>query len=169
MNYFRSLLIGISCFLTLGVADSVSAEDITLARKVVENVKDAAAFLSENGEAGLAEFNNPESRFAKGDAYVFIFDCASGTLAAHPHSPKLIGKNLKGMKDRDGHLFFVQLCEAGENPKGGWVEYWWPKPGEKSPSRKISYALAAPGTRYTPIAGIYDDNVSVDELARLLE
>jgi len=27
-----------------------------------------------------------------------------------------------------------------------WIEYWWPKPGEKEGSRKLAYGLSAKGT-----------------------
>jgi len=49
----------------------------------------------------------------------------------------------------------------------GWVEYWWPKPGEKEGSRKISYALKAGNTPYVVGAGIYDDKATIADLEKL--
>jgi signal transduction histidine kinase len=53
------------------------------------------------------------------------------------------------------------------SPSGTWNDYWWPKPGEKEPSRKITYHLSAKGTPYIVNAGVYDDKASVKELSKL--
>ena len=91
------------------------------------------------------------------------------SLVTHPIKPKLIGKDLSKLKDKNGNYFFIQLCEATKNPKGGWVEYLWPKPGEKKHSRKISYCRNIPGTPYEAGAGIYNDSITLDELEKLLK
>jgi len=54
-----------------------------------------------------------------------------------------------------------------KKPYGVWIEYWWPKPGEKEGSRKLSYLLSAKGTPYVVCAGIYDDQPSIAELSKL--
>jgi len=64
---------------------------------------------------------------------------------------------LRGTK---GTEFFPKLCQATKTPSGVWVEYWWPKPGEKRGSRKVSYALEAGDTPYIVGAGIYDDKTN---------
>jgi signal transduction histidine kinase len=81
--------------------------------------------------------------------------------------PELVGKDILQMKDTKGNAFFGHLCEAAKNPGGLWVEYWWPKPGEKDGSRKISYALNAAGTAYVVGAGIYDDQANIAGLDKL--
>jgi signal transduction histidine kinase len=81
----------------------------------------------------------------------------------------MIGKNWTGLKDVKGNLFFVQLCDAAKKAKGDWTEYWWPKPGEREPSRKISLMLQAPNTPYQVGAGIYDETASIEDLRKLLE
>jgi len=55
---------------------------------------------------------------------------------------------------------------SNKNPAGVWVE-WWPKPGEKEGSRKISYALRVSNTPYIVGAGIYDDKATIIELQKL--
>ncbi len=47
---------------------------------------------------------------------------------------------------------------------GGWFEYPFPKPGEKGPSRKVTYMLAVPGTPYVVGAGVYDETVTLEQL-----
>jgi cytochrome c len=58
----------------------------------------------------------------------------------------------------------LEISAASKTPTGGWVEYYWEKLGETTPSRKISFAIQVPGTDYTLVAGIYDDTTTVDEL-----
>jgi len=138
-------------------------------QEVIQKVKEAAAYLSKKGEAGLAEFNKKGTKWVWKDTYIFVYRCDKGVVAAHPIKPKLVGKNLMGLKDIKGNMLFVQLCDASKNPKGGWVEYWWPKPGEKKPSRKISYILQVPGQPYQVAAGIYNDKISVDDLNQMIK
>jgi signal transduction histidine kinase len=76
------------------------------------------------------------------------------------------------MRDDKDHPLFQDLCKAGANPNGGWVEYWWPKPGEAKASRKISYAHSAPVSFKSDIqvgAGIYDDKLTPEDLSKMIE
>ncbi len=145
------------------------AEDKAEPGEIVKKVQDAASVLAKSGEAGLAEFNKTDGPWVWKDTYVFVYNCEQGTIAAHPTSPHLIGKNMTGLKDIKGNLFFGQLCDAARKPKGGWIEYWWPKPGEKEPLRKISFMLQAQGTPYQVGAGIYEDAVSVQDLEKSIQ
>ncbi len=170
MTMTRKVLMGVAVLLigVAFVATSWAGEKAT-PQEVIAKVKEAAAVLEKEGSAGLAQFTNKNSKWVWKDTYVFVFNCQKGTVAAHPIKPQLAGKNLMGIKDVKGNMFFVQLCEAAKNPKGGWVEYWWPKPGEKTPSRKITYILQVPGQPYQVAAGIYDPNTSVADLNKLLK
>jgi cytochrome c len=60
------------------------------------------------------------------------------------------------------------LCETGQRPQGGWTEYLFPKPGEQEPMRKLSYSKAAEGTPYVPTAGIYSEDVTLEELEQII-
>jgi signal transduction histidine kinase len=66
-----------------------------------------------------------------------------------------------------GKKIFPEVCQATEKASGVWVEYWWPKPGEKEGSRKISYVLKAGNTPYVVGAGIYDNKVAISDLQKL--
>ncbi|MBF0495002.1 MAG: cache domain-containing protein [Deltaproteobacteria bacterium] len=144
------------------------AQGTATPQEIVKKVREAAAFLSKSGESGLAEFNKKKSNGVWKDTYIFVYDCEKGTIAAHSQQPGLIGKSLTGLKDVKGNLFFVQLCDAANKPGGAWVEYWWPKPGTKEPSRKISFMLQAGSSPYQVGAGIYDDKMSLDELHKVV-
>jgi signal transduction histidine kinase len=137
------------------------------AQEAVEKVQEAAKSLSQSGEAGLAQFNKNEGPWVWKDTYIFVLDCAKGTIAAHPFRPDLIGKDDTELKGTRGTEFFPKLCEATKTPTGVWVEYWWPKPGQKEGSRKVSYALRVSNTSYVVGAGIYDDKATITELQKL--
>ncbi len=140
------------------------AKDTTLTKKIIKKVQKAATYLSKSPKNRIKEFNLKKSKWVTRDSYLFVFKCSDGSIIAHPIKPQLIGKKLFGLKDIKGNLFFVQMCEGAKNRKGGWTEYWWPKPGEKVPSRKISLLVPVPGTEFQIGAGVYDENFSVEEL-----
>ncbi len=149
------------------VSISYSAEKAT-AKDVIKKVKQAAKFLQKHKKNGLKEFNKKNGRWVFKDSYIFVFSCSNGEIMGHPIKPQLVGKKLLSLKDIKGNLFFVQMCNSSKKKNGGWTEYWWPKPGEKKPSRKISILMKVKGTNYQIGAGIYNDSKSVNELNKLL-
>lgn len=154
--------------LSLGILPGLaSAEDPkATVDEVIAKVDEAATYLHDRGQAGFQDFNN-NARWVWKDSYVFVFNCKDDRMIAHPLRPDLVGKPILGMQDEKGHLLFKDLCAAGRNSGGGWVEYWWPKPGEAKASRKISYAKQTEVSFQSDVkvgAGIYDESVSVDAL-----
>ena len=156
-----------SGFLLAGLSGLASGQEKATAPEIVRNVQAAANTLAKSGAAGLADFGRKPSPWVWKDTYIFVLDCTKGVMAAHPMKPELVGKDVLTMKDTKGTLFFGKLCEVAKSPSGGWVEYWWPKPGESDGSRKVSYAVAASGTAYVVGAGIYDDQAAIADLAKL--
>jgi cytochrome c len=153
--------------LVLTISKVNAAEGKATAREVVEKVRQAANTLSQSGEAGPAQFYQKKSPWIWKDTYIFVFDCSKVTIAAHPIRPDLIGKDTTRLRGTKGTEFFPKLCQATKTPSGVWVEYWWPKPGEKRGSRKVSYALNAGDTPYIVGAGIYDDKTTIADLEKL--
>lgn len=151
----------------LGFSALSEGQEKAAAQEVVQKVQEAAKSLSQSGKAGLAQFDKKESLWVWKDTYVFVLDCTKGTVAAHPFRPDLVGKDDTKLKGTRGTEFFPKLCEATKTPSGVWVEYWWPKPGEKEGSRKVSYALPVSNTPYIVGAGIYDDKAIIIELQKL--
>lgn len=153
------------CFSSLAVY-AENKEQATPA-EVYAKVKQASEFLQKTGEKGLEEFMDINSRWVWKDTYVWVLQCEKGINAAHPIKPGLVGKKLMGIKDTKGKLFFAEFCSFRDNSNGGWVEYMWPKIGEKTLSRKITYILQVPGTPYQVAAGIYNDIINLDELKKI--
>lgn len=160
------VVLGLS-LLVLSLSNVSVGQEKATPQEVVQKVQQAATTLSKSGEAGLAQFNQKDGPWVWKDTYIFVFDCVRGTTAAHPIRPDLVGKDAKSLKGAKGTEFFPKLCAATTHPSGVWVEYWWPKPGEKQASRKVSYALKAANTPYVVGAGIYDDKTTVADLQKL--
>ena len=149
------------------VSASMAGESAT-PKEVVQKVDEAVQLVSKKGESCFPEFDDPNGKWVWGGTYVFIMKCENTALVTHPIKPALIGKDLSKLKDKNGNYFFSQLCEVGSTPEGGWVEYLWPKPGEKEPSRKITFCRQIPGTEFQAGAGIYDETITLKELNKLI-
>ncbi|MBC7360087.1 MAG: cache domain-containing protein [Desulfacinum sp.] len=135
-------------------------------QEVVQKVTEAAQLVAEKGEAAFAEISDKNGRFVWKDSYCFAYDM-TGTIVAHPIKPNLVGKNLMGMKDIKGKMFTAEFVSIAKSASGkGWSDYWWPKPGEKQPSLKVSYIMKVPGKDFFVGAGIYD--VSKEEAEKAL-
>jgi len=156
-------IVGVVCFFS-SAGQLAVAQDKATPQEVVKKVQEAAASLAKSGEPGLAMFNQKAAPWVWKDSYVFVLDCAKVVVAAHPMKPDLIGTNTKDAKGTD---FISQICAGAKSPSGVWAEFWLPKPGEKEPSRKIGYALKAGDTSYVAAAAIFNDTVTMKDLAGL--
>lgn len=139
--------------------------------EIVQMVRAGVELLQEKGAAGLEEINNPDlenNPWVFKGTNVFVYECDKGLMVGTAFFPKLRTKDLRTMKDIKGNMVYLQLCEAASRPDGGWVEYWWPKPGGKVPERKVAYMLQVPGAPYQVGAGIYDDEVTIESLEKFL-
>ena len=170
----HKMTLGFALALTLGSAPVLAADTSTAsAEEVVAKVHEAAQYLHDKGLAGFADFNNnKDARWVWKDSYVFVYSCRDDAMIAHPLRPDLVGKPILQMKDDKDKALFEELCKAGAKTNGGWVEYWWPKPGEGKASRKISFAHSADVSFKPDIqvaAGVYDDKLTVDDLNKIAE
>lgn len=152
-------------------------EERATPEEVIAKVRDAAALLASEGQAGLATFDSADSAFVWKDSYVFVYDCPGDVISAHPVAESR-GVSISGLRGGDGAAFGVALCAAAEKDGGSWAEYEWPRPvGEAGSSdlaysgdhvRKVSYMLAVEGTPYQVGAGIFDQTTSLEDLDALL-
>jgi hypothetical protein len=165
------LVLAASLPFTLAAAD-VSAEDLakeseaqcaaTAAQKptpqqIMQKVDEACVLLAKDGIAAFPKFKGKDSAFIFGGTYIWVHDLADCKMLMHPVKPKMEGKEYVGLKDKNGKAFFVEMSHVASNG-GGWVDYWWPKPGEKEPSLKVSYVKPVKVGDRTLVAGcgVYD-------------
>ena len=153
----KSILLSL-LIISLVMVPSVNAEEKATKEECVAKCEAAAKVLKESGrEAALQQVADPNGPFVWKDSYIFCIDKDSNAVIAHPITPKLVGKKLTGVKDKNGKLFFLEFLNVAKEQGKGWVSYMWPKPGEKEPSPKISYVYLPEGESVIFIAGIYED------------
>ncbi len=87
--------------------------------------------------------------------YFFVYN--NTTNVALPPKKELQGKDLSGLKDKNG-VFLVRDLHDKARKGGGFVEYIWPKPGAGD-ILKLSYAEMIPGTDMWIGTGVYVDNI----------
>lgn len=135
--------------------------------EVVAKVREAAAFLAAEGEAGLSVVRDAGSRFTWKDTYIFVVDCAADRVMANSRFPERVGGDIKQHTDYNGYQYGLELCRVAQSPGGGWVEYVWLRPGQDEPTRKISFVTSVDGHPYQLGAGIYDTSVTIEELSAI--
>jgi methyl-accepting chemotaxis protein len=126
------------------------------AKEIAALVDKAAALAESKGKSAFPEFKKKGSEWFKGETYIFILDMNGDTLM-HPADPELETKNILELKDVNGKAFIREFAETAKKGSG-WVDYMWPKPGEQSPSKKVSYLKGAKlptGETVIVGAGIY--------------
>lgn len=132
-------------------------------RDLVSLVKDAVALVRAKGEAVFTEFRQPDSRWRKGESYIFVLD-PEGNMPVHA-DPELEGKNQLELKDINGKPIIRGLIAAATGVRGkpeGWYHYQWPVPGGLLPRWKSSYVqlVKAPnGKDYIVGSGMYNDRM----------
>lgn len=124
------------CLCTAGLSVAIHQSSFEEARSLVEK---AVVFVQANGkEQALAEFNRPNSRFVKGDLYVFAYDL-NGVMVAHPFNRDLVGKNVLNEPDSRGKLFRKKIVELAKTMGAGWVDYTYLNPVSSKEEPKTTY------------------------------
>ncbi|MFH1683629.1 MAG: cache domain-containing protein [Candidatus Margulisiibacteriota bacterium] len=127
---------------------------------LVALVDSAASLVKEKGEAAFADLAVSDSRWNKGESYIFVLD-EKGNMIVHP-DPKLQGKNQLGLLDVNGKpliKWMVNEAISYEHKNEGWTHYQWPKPGGILPIWKSTYVKAAKtpsGKLYIVGSGAYN-------------
>lgn len=85
--------------------------------------------------------------------YLFVYDY-NGLNIAHTGQPHLEGQNLWDHQDTRGK-YVVREFSATAMSGGGYVEYYWIKPGETGEKPKLGYVEPIPNTTYWIGAGVY--------------
>ena len=127
---------------------------------IMKKVAEACALLGKKGEAAFPAFQGKDSDFIFAGTYIWIHD-QKGVMRMHPIKYKLNGKNIINLTDSNGKLFFAVMNEVCEKNGAGWVDYMWPKPGEKQPSAKTSYVKQVKYGNDTFVVGCgtYDEKI----------
>jgi cytochrome c len=133
------------------LADGAPTKD-----EVVAQVKKAIVFYKSAGkDKALAEFNNKDGQFAKGEDYVDVHD-VGGTCLAHPTTPSLVGLNRLEAADPSGKRFIKEIVDAAKSKPSGWTTYQRKNPVSGKVENKLAYWEVSDGLIFK--AGTYDPN-----------
>ncbi|PTW61650.1 methyl-accepting chemotaxis sensory transducer with Cache sensor [Breoghania corrubedonensis] len=118
--------------------------------------------LAQKGEMTVEEAQERAKRAISsmrydGDNYVFAFDYDGNTII-HA-SPKLIGKNMLGLVDKNGVKVVADLIGLARNG-GGLLSYLWPRAGEENPVPKFGWASPFAPWQWAIGTGVYIDDLT---------
>ena len=95
-----------------------------------------------------------------GDKNYFWINDSQARAIMHTAKPELEGKDLSQIKDTQGKALFVEFVRVAQaSAAGGFVDYYWPKPGMTDPVLKVSFVKRLPGWDWIVGAGVYTDDV----------
>ena len=94
-----------------------------------------------------------------GDNDYFWINDTRPVMIMHPFKPQLDGQDLSQSADPNGKKLFMAFVETCKKEGGGFVDYFWPKPGFDQPVAKISYVKLFPQWDWIIGNGLYIDDV----------
>jgi methyl-accepting chemotaxis protein len=92
------------------------------------------------------------------DGYFFILD-QKLTMLMHPVNAALVGKDQSQATDARGARFNLEMQRLCATEGGGFVPYWWPKPGVEGEFPKLSYVQLFAPWGWIVGMGVYVDGV----------
>jgi len=88
---------------------------------------------------------------SSGYFYVYDFDCVN---IAHARQKNLQGTSLYDYTDTHGKYVIRELSAMAQSG-GGYVEFYWIKPGDTGEKKKLGYVEPIPNTNYFIGSGVY--------------
>ena len=136
-------------------------------------VKDAAEMLRTQGKSAFEEFRKPESRWRKGETYIFVLD-KEGNMLVHA-DPEMENKNQLDLKDVNGKPIIRGLLAAATTlpeKQEGWFHYQWPVPDGLLPRWKscfVQLVQSPDGNEYVIGSGMYNDRMEKEFVIDMVE
>lgn len=119
----------------------------------IEDIVDRASeLIGSQGESAFARLRDKTGPFYFMDTYIFV-DTPDGVEVVNPAQPSIEGVNIIDIKDAKGHYLVRDYVAAALREGATWVDYWWYKPGENTPSHKQAYVRAVKWGAKTYIVG----------------
>ncbi|QRM56576.1 methyl-accepting chemotaxis protein [Sinorhizobium sp. BG8] len=152
---------------TQSATEEVNAER----RQMLRNVTDAAvsvvaAYEKQEKDGTLTREQAQKAAIADvmsmrfGEGGYFFINSFEGLMVAHPLNKKLIGTDVRGLKDQNGKSFNTELIGLAQNPGEGFVDYVWDKPGKSEPVEKFSYVRGFAPWGWGIGTGVYADDLA---------
>lgn len=96
---------------------------------------------------------DPISFYADQSGYFYVYDYNCINIA-HARQKDLQGQDLYNYKDARGD-FVIRKLAAKAQQGGGYVEFFWIKPGDTGEKKKLGYVEPIPNTSYFIGSGVY--------------
>lgn len=119
---------------------------------LVSFVNKGANLIASKGTKAYPEFRKKGSQWWTGDSYLFVYDLNGKTLVLPPQQ-NLEGTNRMNVADSNGVYFVKEMVNTLKNADSGWISYSYPKPGETTPSPKLSYFQKVSVGKQTVLVG----------------
>ena len=152
-NRLKALVFGLSIMMA---GAGAFAADKGSADEAVAMVKKAVVYMKENGkDKAFAEFGNAaNTQFHDRDLYIFVYDF-DGNCLAQGANPKMVGKNLIGLKDTDGNELIKGEIALVKGQGSGWYgPYKFSNPVTGKIETKRSFCMRGAGDSMV-CAGVY--------------
>ncbi|MBU0961749.1 MAG: cache domain-containing protein [Proteobacteria bacterium] len=152
----KKILIALTISMFVLFSSQAFAEERATTEECIMKTHEAAAIINARGlEASIKMIGDPKGPFVWKDSYVFLMDL-KGKMLAHPMQPELMqNEHVLLQTDAADKAIFVHFVNIAKDPGQGWVDYMWPKPGKKSPSKKVTYIYRVPSKDLLVGAGVY--------------
>ena len=154
----KLVILFVMMLMGLSLGSAVYAEDEVTRDEVMTMCEEAATMVMQDKAAAIAEIGNKKGQFVWKDTYVFLMDM-DGNMLAHPMIPQLTKKgSLLHVTDKNSEnpkLIFIEFVEIAKNSGTGWLWYMWPKPNDRTPTKKFTYIKRVGSTDMFVGAGLY--------------
>ncbi|NVM78991.1 methyl-accepting chemotaxis protein [Duganella sp. SG902] len=176
------LICSLLCITAIFVFETIQTRNIRLEERKndLRNVDDMALnIVKQFGDKAAAGTLSKEEaqkqamdviralRYAK-DGY---FTISNGTLSLmHPIKPENNGKDLTDLKDPKGTYVYRAIAATAALPEGGgFVSYYWSRPGSTEPVPKLSRVVRYDPWNWALTTGVYTDDIDDAFRAALLK
>ncbi|MBA5607412.1 cache domain-containing protein [Duganella sp. FT3S] len=167
------LICSLLCIMAIFIVDAFHARDVRIEersndlRNLVDNALSVVKGFDAQVAAGTLTREEAQTR-AKAvirsmrygsDGYLSINN-SNAVVIMHPIKPEMEGKDMSSLQDPKGNYVYRDIIAAGNSSdSGGFVRYYWPRPGSADPVPKLSRV-----GRYGPwdwhlLTGVYVDDI----------
>jgi len=107
----------------------------------------AVAAVKADKTKALEMFNNGQGGFLDRDLYPFCSNAGDGKfVAVGPNAKRLLGTDIRALKDATGKVYGLELYAAAQKPEGqiSEVSYMFTRPGaDMTPVPKVTFVTKA--------------------------
>lgn len=112
--------------------------------------------ITQEEEMNTAKKIARDARYNNGEGYFWV-DLADGVCAVHMN-PQYEGKQRYNEVDLEGNYFIQNLIQAGNQPEGGYTDFYFTKPGQDGTFKKRGFTQKyEPYGWYISTGNYYDD------------